>query len=91
MPNRGRLQKTIKLSAWALTAVAIAQELRKPSAERTWHGRVAGFIPYDFRPPTIARMRASWWDPDADHILSEQVFGLGWTLNVGRIARLLRD
>src|SRR5262245_13300835 len=49
----------------ALTLVAVITELRKPKDERTWHGTVLGFVPYDLRfPPTWARFRASLWSPD---------------------------
>src|SRR5262249_24495966 len=47
------------LAAWALL-----QELRRPAAERTWTGTVAGVVPYDFRRPTLARIRQRLWAPD---------------------------
>ncbi len=43
---------------------AVVRELRAPAAERTWHGRVAGDVPYDLRPPTLARLRDAFWNPD---------------------------
>ena len=75
-------------SIGAVVAAAVAEELRKPAAERTWHGKVAGVIPYDFRPPTLERARTTWWDPEGEHVLTGQVFGVGWTVNFGRLARL---
>jgi hypothetical protein len=35
-----------------LLAWAVITELRKPEEERTWQGKLAGFIPYELRPPT---------------------------------------
>jgi hypothetical protein len=72
----------------AVAAAAIVQEVRKPSRDRDWHGRV-GFVPYDFRPPTPARLKERWWNPDAE-LLVPQVFGVGWTVNLGRAARWLK-
>lgn len=67
--------------------VAIIQELRKPPDERTWHGKVADFVPYDFRIPTLERVRSTYWNPQSP-LLPGTVFGVGWTLNLGALARL---
>jgi hypothetical protein len=75
----------------ALVAAAVAQELRKPSSERTWHGRLAGLIPYDFRPPTVQRLKDSWWSPDNPRIFTDRVFGVGWSVNLGRVAKMMRE
>jgi hypothetical protein len=69
---------------------AVAKELRTPADERTWHGVVAGFVPYDFRPPTVARLRERVWAPQEEHLLSPHPFGVGWTINAGRIVTLIR-
>jgi len=84
-------RKIVKLASAALVVAAVAQELRKPSSERTWHGRVAGFVPYDFRPPTLERFREAWWDPDNPRIFTDRVFGVGWAINLGRLAKLTRE
>ena len=81
----------VRLVAMGLTAAAVVKELRTPAEERTWHGEVAGFVPYDFRMPTVERVRERVWDPEGDHIVSPHVFGVGWTLNVGRIVKLVRE
>ena len=73
----------------AVAALAIAQELSKPASERVWNGRVLGFIPYDFRPPSLERIRASLWNPDDPHVLTRRVFGVGWSINLYRVAELL--
>jgi hypothetical protein len=75
---------------WLLiVAAAVANELRKPATERQWHDRLGGVVPYDFRPPTWARVKHTLWNPDSDQILVPQVFGIGWSLNVGGLARRL--
>jgi hypothetical protein len=89
--RKGKKRSVIKLIGWALAAAAVGQELRKPSTERTWHGRVGGFVPYDFRIPTVDRVRRSWWNPDDERIFTEPVFGVGWAVNLGRVVGLLGD
>ena len=64
-------------------AAAVANELRKPAAQRSWHDRVLGVVPYDFRQPRWARVHHTLWDVQSDHIVVPQVFGVGWTINVG--------
>lgn len=73
-----------------LVVAAVTKELQKDKEDRTWHGTVAGFVPYEFRLPTVERFRERVWDPDGEHVLSPHVFGVGWTLNLGRIVALVR-
>lgn len=77
-----------KLALAIIGVVAIIRELRKPREERTWHGQVGGFVPYDFRKPTLERFRTTYWDPDGP-ILSSKAFGVGWAPNFGAVKRLL--
>jgi hypothetical protein len=77
--------------ATTLAATAVVKELRKPSAERTWEGRLFGFVPYDLRVPTPARLRAAFWNPDDPTIFTPRPLGVGWVVNVGRVARLVRE
>lgn len=68
--------------------IAIVQEMRKPAEERTWHGKVADLVPYDFRMPTAERFRDTYWNPEGP-ILSSKVWGVGWAPNFGAGKRLL--
>ncbi|MBI4497876.1 MAG: hypothetical protein HY689_08270 [Chloroflexi bacterium] len=77
----------VRLAALALVGAALAQELRKPQAERTWHGTVGGLVPYDFRPPTWERLRAAYWNPEDDRLLTPMPFGVGWAVNFGALRR----
>ncbi len=70
----------------ALVGAAVAKELGKPSEDRTWHGRILG-LPYDFRPPTPAKVLAEFWDPDNDALLTPHSFGIGYGLNLARLLR----
>lgn len=79
----------IRTAIWVAFFAAIYQELRKPPEERTWNGRVAGVIPYDFRLPTFERLRSAYWDPSSDVVFSDHVFGVGWAVNLPVAARKL--
>lgn len=83
------LFRLIRSAAWLALFGAIYQELRKPPEERTWHGRVAGVIPYDFRIPTLQRLRDAYWDPSSERVFSDHVFGVGWAVNIPVAARKL--
>ena len=84
-----RHKKTFKPQniVWSLVfmvlfGLALREQLRLPPEERTWHGRIAGRIPYDFRLPTAQRLRATFWNKDTSQILVPQAFGIGWTINL---------
>lgn len=74
------------LGVSALVA-AVAKELRTPREERTWHGALLGVVPYDLRPPNLARLRTALWDPANPGVLVSTPFGVGWTVNVAALAR----
>ncbi len=80
-------RKTIGNVMWSslvlfLVVAALRDQLRLPPQERTWHGRIAGKIPYDFRPPTAERIRAAFWNKNTSEILVPHAFGIGWTINL---------
>ena len=86
----GRLRRFVKLVAFGLVVAALIDQLRRDPEERTWEGSVAGIVPYDFRMPTLERARSRWWNTDDDRLFVPQVFGVGWTINLARLARLAR-
>ncbi|WP_186812614.1 DUF5808 domain-containing protein [Cellulomonas composti] len=88
--RRRRRPSLYRLIVATLTIAAIVKELRLPAEERTWNGIVAGFVPYDFRMPTLERVRERLWDPEGAHLFSPHVFGVGWTVNLGRVFALVR-
>ena len=69
----------------ALAMAAVLQELEKPEEERKWHGKIAGFIPYDFRMPTTERFKEAYWNPYERRVLTPEVFGIGWAINFYRL------
>jgi hypothetical protein len=64
----------------SLLGSAVAQQLSLPADERTWHGQIAG-IPYDFRVPTVEKLRNTFWNKDTARILVPHAFGMGWSIN----------
>jgi hypothetical protein len=85
-----RFRRLVKLVAFGLVLAALIDQLRRDPEERTWEGSVAGIVPYDFRMPTLERARSRWWNTDDDRLFVPQVFGVGWTINLARLARLAR-
>ena len=79
----------VRLAVVGLVVAAVATELSKPEAERTWHGRVGGLVPYDFRPPTWERIRSAYWNPESDRLFTDRAFGVGWAVNLYQAKRLL--
>jgi hypothetical protein len=65
--------------------------MAKSEEERTWQGRVFGFVPYDFRPPTWDRLRDAYWNPEDDRLFTDRVFGVGWAVNFYRARELMLD
>lgn len=52
-------------------------------------GRLLG-LPYDWRRPTGERIRSRMWNPDDPHVFVPKAYGWGYSINFGRVARLLR-
>jgi hypothetical protein len=89
--KQNRVQQLIRLVTIALAVTAVVKEMRTPPADRTWHGVVARYVPYDLRAPTVARVRERMWSPESEHLINPRVFGIGWTLNAGRLVSLVRQ
>ncbi|MCO4761710.1 MAG: hypothetical protein KC502_09415 [Myxococcales bacterium] len=50
----------------------------KKSGKR--HGKLLG-IPYDWRRPTLQRLKRRWWNPEGP-MLTPKLWGWGWDLNL---------
>ena len=85
-----KVNKYWRLALAIIGLIAVIQELRKPSDERTWNGKVADLVPYDFRMPTIERVRSTYWNPDGP-IIAGKVFGVGWAPNLGALNRIVAN
>lgn len=87
--NRVWLVRFVEMAVITVALAAVCQELEKPEEERTWCGKV-GFIPYDFRLPTLERIREGYWNADSSQIFNPQVIGLGWAINFHAILEKMR-
>jgi hypothetical protein len=81
------LRLILALGGVGLVIAAVVSELRRPRAERTWEGKVGGVVPYYLRPPTMQRVRSTYWNPASPRILQTKAFGVGWDVNFAAIAR----
>ena len=64
-------------------------EMRKPPEDRTWNGRLLGVVPYDFRLPTIERLRQAYWNPRSPKVVTARPLGVGWAVNIPTLLRRL--
>jgi len=83
------IRRLVRVVTLGLVVAAVATELSKPAAERTWQGKVFGAVPYDFRPPTWQRIREAYWNPESDRLFSDRVFGVGWAINLYQAKTLM--
>lgn len=88
--QRSLIQNLTTTIAIGFAGAAILKDIRESTGQRFLHGEVAGFIPYDFRRPSIRRIRERVWDPSGP-LLTPQVFGVGWTVNLGALATRARS
>ncbi len=88
--NRKWFIRIIQVTAITLTLAAVCEELEKPKAERKWHGKVFGFVPYDFRLPTVERVKEACWNPYQHRVFTPRVFGVGWGINFYALLENLR-
>ena len=78
------IKRAVRVLWVTLLGAAIADAVRNDRR----HGEVFGFLPYEFRMPTVARAREHTWNPGSSRILTPTNFGVGWTVNLGRVTRL---
>ncbi len=86
---RKLFRAAIVVGVLVLVALALLDQLVRDPRYRDWHGDVFG-VPYDLRFPTRERLRERAWAPDNPAILTPHVFGVGWSINLGRIVWLIR-
>ena len=70
-----------------LLAAAVITELRKPASSRSWQGKLGDMVPYDRRPPSIARIRQRLWSHDDPRVIVPSPFGVGWSVNFAALLK----
>lgn len=48
-------------------------------------------MPYDFRAPSVDRIKDRMWNEDDDRIFMPSIFGVGWTLNLFQVVEKFRS
>ena len=86
---RKKLRSLLILAGTAMTAAVVIDQLRRPAVERDWHGVVLG-VPYDLRRPTLQRVMQAVWNPQDPRLFTPRAFGIGWTVNLHRLLRIVR-
>ena len=69
----------------AFTVGAAVYAIRSGQPE----GKFLG-VPYDFRVPTLDRIKRRWWNKEDGRIFMPCVFGVGWALNLFQLAEKFR-
>jgi hypothetical protein len=77
----------IRMAVVGAVVGAIYTELRKPPDQRTWHGKLLGVVPYDFRRPSFDQIRQAYWNPRSPKIFTDRPLGVGWAVNVPTLLR----
>ncbi|MGI8657883.1 MAG: hypothetical protein ACR2K4_03820 [Candidatus Limnocylindria bacterium] len=83
------LSSILRMAVVGAVIGAVYTELRKPREQRTWNGRVLGFVPYDFRLPSLEGLRAAYWNPKSPKIFTPRPLGIGWAVNIPTLLRRL--
>ena len=42
-------------------------------------------VPYDWRRPTLARLKQRWWNPSEPRLFTPKMLGWGWSINLARL------
>ncbi len=85
-----KLKSLVKIAGFGAVAAAVYGELRKDPQEREWHGRLGGVVPYEFRVPTLSRVRDAMWNPMDERVFTDTAFGVGWSVNLARVAEKVK-
>jgi hypothetical protein len=75
-----------------LTVLAgiVYSEVRKVPGDPRLRGKALGFVPYDLRPPTLAKFPRAYWDPQEPRIFTGRVSGIGWSINFAELVERIR-
>ncbi|MFA5316904.1 MAG: hypothetical protein WC369_05755 [Dehalococcoidales bacterium] len=73
--------RLVGITTVSLLVMVALQELEKPEEKRQWYGKVARFVPYDFRWPNREAVLSAFWNPYDGRVLVPTVCGIGWAVN----------
>ena len=84
------MRKLLQLAAVTVLVGVVYAEVRKGPSDVRFVGKSLGFIPYDLRLPTMARIRQAYWDPGDPRVFTGTVAGIGWSVNFAALAEKIR-
>ena len=73
-----------RLAAAVFTVATVVHAYRTRQSHGTYHR-----VPFDFRFPTVDRIRKRLWNPRDHRIFTPSVFGVGWSVNFHEAGRRL--
>ena len=69
--------RLLRAIASAFTVATVIYAIRRKRSHGTFLR-----VPFEFRVPTLPRIRERLWNAEEKRLLMPQVFGVGWTLNL---------
>lgn len=83
--NKGAVMKKSKIfgiipALFAAATIVFAYKTKQS------HGTFLG-VPFDFRMPTIARFKQSFWNPEDPRVFTPRPFGIGWGINIPQVQK----
>ncbi len=80
------LRSILRIVTTAFTVAALVYAIRTK--------RPAGHllsVPYDFRMPTLERLRRRLWNPEDDRVITPSFLGVGWSVNLYQALKQVQD
>ncbi len=76
------ISKLLKVAASAALVATAIHAYR----EQKSHGEFYG-IPFDYRAPSLEKLKERVWNPDDPRVVTPPVFGAGWSINFYQAGR----
>jgi hypothetical protein len=84
------MSRLVRLILVTVLAGIVYSEVRKVPGETRFQGKALGFVPYDIRPPSLAKIPSTYWNPHEPRIFTGRVSGIGWSINVAALVERIR-
>ncbi|MDA1348259.1 MAG: DUF5808 domain-containing protein [Chloroflexi bacterium] len=79
-----QLRAMMKIATSVFTVAVVVHAVTSKKS----HGRFLG-VPFEFRFPTLKRVRKRWWNREDPRMFTPHVFGVGWSLNLYQVRERL--
>jgi hypothetical protein len=74
----------IVTTAFTVAALVYAIRTKRPAGQLL-------SVPYDFRMPSLERLRRRLWNPEDDRVITPSFLGVGWSVNLYQALRQVQD